>query len=132
MSSRKVLACSSGGSVNVLGSCIFSRPRKRITLGVLGVNVSRKETRLIANGTSSSRAPASVRNRPRARKTRQPLILTSNKAFGEWGQVFGNDPVLASAALDRILHQATVIHIRGDSYRLKSRRQAGIESSLPV
>ena len=63
---------------------------------------------------------------------RQPLVLTSNKAFGEWGQVFGNDPVLASAALDRILHQATVIHIRGDSYRLTSRRQAGVASPLPT
>jgi DNA replication protein DnaC len=63
---------------------------------------------------------------------RQPLILTSNKAFGEWGQVFGGDAVLASAALDRLLHQATVIHIRGDSYRLKSRCQAGVDASVPL
>ena len=33
----------------------------------------------------------------------QPIILTSNKAFGEWGQVFAEDSVMASAALDRIL-----------------------------
>ena len=56
----------------------------------------------------------------------QPLILTSNKAFGEWGQVFGGDAVLASAALDRLLHRATVLHIRGESYRLRERRQAGV------
>ncbi|MGH8336488.1 MAG: IS21-like element helper ATPase IstB, partial [Gammaproteobacteria bacterium] len=57
---------------------------------------------------------------------RQPLVLTSNKAFGEWGQVFGGDAVLASAVLDRLLHQATVLQIRGDSYRLRERRQAGL------
>ncbi len=61
----------------------------------------------------------------------QPLILTSNKAFGEWGQVFGGDAVLASAALDRLLHRATVLHIRGDSYRLRERRQAGVVPASP-
>ena len=38
----------------------------------------------------------------------QALVLTSNKPFGEWGQVFGDDAVMASAALDRLLHRATV------------------------
>ena len=56
----------------------------------------------------------------------QPLVLTSNKPFGEWGQVFGGDVVLASAALDRLLHRATVLQIRGDSYRLRERRLAGL------
>ena len=56
----------------------------------------------------------------------QPMILTSNKAFGEWGDVFGNDPVMASAALDRLLHRSTIINIRGESYRLREKRQAGI------
>jgi DNA replication protein DnaC len=55
----------------------------------------------------------------------QAMILTSNKAFGDWAHVFGGDPVLASAALDRLLHKCTVINIRGDSYRLKEKRQAG-------
>lgn len=55
----------------------------------------------------------------------QPIILTSNKAFADWGQVFAGDAIMASAALDRLLHRATVINIRGDSYRLKQRRQAG-------
>lgn len=55
----------------------------------------------------------------------QALVLTSNKAFGDWGQVFADDPVMASAALDRLLHRSTVINIRGDSYRLKEKRQAG-------
>jgi DNA replication protein DnaC len=52
-------------------------------------------------------------------------VLTSNKSFTEWGQIFGNDPVLASAALDRLLERCTVLNIRGDSYRLKDRRKAG-------
>lgn len=54
------------------------------------------------------------------------IILTSNKAFSEWAQVFAGDPVMAAAALDRLLHRCTVIHIRGESYRLKERRQAGM------
>src|SRR5262249_57936016 len=55
----------------------------------------------------------------------QALVLTSNKAFGEWGQVFADDPVMAAAALDRLLHRSTVINIRGESYRLKDKRKAG-------
>lgn len=55
----------------------------------------------------------------------QPIALTSNKAFSDWGQVFADDAVLASAALDRLLHRSTIINIRGESYRLKEKRQAG-------
>ncbi len=54
----------------------------------------------------------------------QSVVLTSNKSFGEWGQVFAQDAVMASAALDRLLHKATVINIRGESYRLRERRKA--------
>lgn len=48
------------------------------------------------------------------------IILTSNKAFSEWGQVFG-DEVLATAILDRLLHHCDVIAINGPSWRLKER-----------
>ena len=51
-------------------------------------------------------------------------MLTSNKAFADWGQVFAGDAIMASAALDRLLHRSTVINIRGESYRLKEKRQA--------
>lgn len=51
------------------------------------------------------------------------VILTSNKTFSEWGQVFG-DEVLATAILDRLLHHCEVISINGASYRLKNRIQA--------
>jgi DNA replication protein DnaC len=53
-------------------------------------------------------------------------IITSNKAFSDWGQVFAGDPIMASAALDRLLHRATVINIKGDSYRMREKRQAGL------
>ncbi|MBT2363764.1 IS21-like element helper ATPase IstB [Streptomyces sp. ISL-10] len=51
------------------------------------------------------------------------IILTSNKTFSEWGQVFG-DEVLATAILDRLLHHCDVISINGPSYRLKNRLMA--------
>ena len=46
------------------------------------------------------------------------MILTSNRGFAEWGEVFG-DPVVATALLDRLLHHAVVIQIEGSSYRLR-------------
>lgn len=54
------------------------------------------------------------------------VILTSNKAFCDWAEVFAGDAVLASAALDRLLHRSTVLNIKGESYRLKEKRQAGL------
>jgi DNA replication protein DnaC len=54
------------------------------------------------------------------RYERGSILATSNKAFSEWGQVFGDD-VLASATLDRLLHHCDVISINGPSYRLKDR-----------
>jgi DNA replication protein DnaC len=46
------------------------------------------------------------------------IILTSNRSFGEWGDVFG-DSVVAAALLDRLLHHAIVVQIEGSSYRLR-------------
>jgi DNA replication protein DnaC len=53
-----------------------------------------------------------------ARYERGAMILTSNRGFAEWGEVFGH-PVVATALLDRLLHHAVVIHIEGASYRLR-------------
>ena len=50
------------------------------------------------------------------------MILTSNRGFAEWGEVFG-DPVVATALLDRLLHHAVVVHIEGASYRLRAPRR---------
>ena len=46
------------------------------------------------------------------------IILTSNRGFKEWGEIFG-DNVIAAALLDRLLHRATVLEIAGNSYRLR-------------
>jgi DNA replication protein DnaC len=53
-----------------------------------------------------------------ARYEKGAMILTSNRGFAEWGDVFG-DPVVATALLDRLLHHAIVIQIEGSSYRLR-------------
>src|SRR6476620_12803520 len=55
-----------------------------------------------------------------ARYERASLIVTSNKPFGRWGEVFG-DEVVAAAMIDRLVHHADVIALKGDSYRLKDR-----------
>jgi DNA replication protein DnaC len=62
-----------------------------------------------------------------ARYERGSIILTSNKSYGDWGSIFG-DPIIATAILDRLLHHSTTINIRGESYRLKDRRRAGLLS----
>jgi DNA replication protein DnaC len=59
------------------------------------------------------------------RYERGSLIVTSNKSFLDWGDVF-NDQVLATAILDRLLHHATTLNIKGESYRLKEKRKAGL------
>lgn len=54
-----------------------------------------------------------------ARYEKGAMILTSNRGFAEWGDVFG-DPVVATALLDRLLHHAVVVQIEGASYRLRA------------
>lgn len=54
------------------------------------------------------------------------LILTSNLPFGQWRQTFANDNALTSAMLDRILHHSHIVQIKGESYRLKEKRKAGL------
>lgn len=59
------------------------------------------------------------------RYERDPLILTSNQSVAAWGDVFG-DRVIATAILDRLLHHAVTLNIRGNSYRLKEKLKAGL------
>ena len=59
------------------------------------------------------------------RYERGPMILTSNQSFGSWGDVFG-DPIIATAILDRVLHHAITLNIRGNSYRLKDKLKSGL------
>jgi DNA replication protein DnaC len=57
------------------------------------------------------------------------IILTSNKSYGDWGDIFA-DQILATAILDRLLHVSTTINIRGQSYRLREKRKAGVFTEL--
>jgi DNA replication protein DnaC len=59
------------------------------------------------------------------RYERGSLLVTSHVSVGEWGEVFG-DPVVATAILDRLLHHSHVVTIRGESFRLREKRRAGL------
>jgi DNA replication protein DnaC len=63
-----------------------------------------------------------------ARYERGSILLTSNKSYADWGAIFG-EQTLATAILDRLLHHSTTLNIRGESYRLKERRKAGLLSA---
>ncbi len=54
------------------------------------------------------------------------IILTSNLSFGEWDTTFAGNSALTAAMLDRLLHHATLVQIKGDSYRLKDKKRAGV------
>ncbi len=55
-----------------------------------------------------------------ARYERASLIVTSNKAFSAWGEIFG-DEVVAAAMIDRLVHHAEILALKGDSYRLRDK-----------
>ncbi|MGH2375002.1 MAG: IS21-like element helper ATPase IstB [bacterium] len=59
------------------------------------------------------------------RYERGSILITSNQSLAGWGQVFG-DQVIATAILDRLLHHSTILSIKGESYRLKEKRKAGL------
>ena len=54
------------------------------------------------------------------------IVLTSNLSFGEWDETFAGNSALTAAMLDRLLHHAHIVQIKGDSYRLKDKRKAGL------
>ena len=54
------------------------------------------------------------------------VILTSNLSFGEWDSTFAGNSALTAAMLDRLLHHAHVVQIKGESYRLKDKKKAGV------
>ena len=57
------------------------------------------------------------------------IILTSNLSFGEWDNTFADNSALTAAMLDRLLHHAHIVQIKGDSYRLKDKKKAGVLTS---
>ena len=55
-----------------------------------------------------------------SRYERASMIVTSNKPFSAWGEIFGDDAV-ATAMLDRLVHHAEILALKGDSYRLRGK-----------
>ncbi|WP_242637588.1 IS21-like element helper ATPase IstB [Desulfobacter hydrogenophilus] len=55
------------------------------------------------------------------RYEKNSTIITSNKAFGDWTELF-HDPIIVTAILDRLLHHSAVVNIKGNSYRLKGKK----------
>ena len=66
--------------------------------------------------------PGPSRGGARLRGLATSTVFTSNKTFSQWNEVFA-DVTIASAILDRVLHHCTVINIKGESYRLKERKE---------
>jgi DNA replication protein DnaC len=65
------------------------------------------------------------------RYERGSLMVTSNKSFADGGEIF-NDHVLATAILDRLLHHATTLNMKGESYRLREKKKAGLFGRRPT
>ena len=55
----------------------------------------------------------------------KPMIVTSNKSWGAWGEILP-DQVMTAAILDRLLHRSVTVNIQGESYRLRQHRKAGL------
>jgi DNA replication protein DnaC len=66
-----------------------------------------------------------------ARYEKSSIILTTNKTFGQWGELMG-DNAIATATLDRLLHYAEVIIMKGESYRIKKRSKLGLVQPLKL
>jgi DNA replication protein DnaC len=62
------------------------------------------------------------------RHEKRSTIITSNKAFADWGDIFG-DAIIAGAMLDRYLHHCHVLNLKGESYRMRSRKRPPGESA---
>jgi len=64
-----------------------------------------------------------------ARYENGSIIITTNKPFGKWAEIM-SDEAIATATLDRMLHHAHIVSLKGDSYRMKDRLKAGIVDSV--
>lgn len=63
------------------------------------------------------------------RYERGSIIITSNLSFSDWAGALADDATLTAALLDRLLHHGHIVACRGDSYRLKDKRKAGISTN---
>jgi DNA replication protein DnaC len=64
------------------------------------------------------------------RYERASSVLTSNKSFEEWGEIFG-DEVMAAALIDRLLHHCHIVNIRGNSYRMRHHADLWAQQRMP-
>ncbi len=74
---------------------------------------------------STPSGPASSFQLVGHRYERGSIIVTTNKPFDQWGQIFGGDDVMAAAILDRLLHHCHIIVSYGPSYRMKDKLRYG-------
>src|SRR5580704_1091943 len=65
-----------------------------------------------------------------SRYERASMIVTSNKPFSAWGEIFGDDTV-ATAMIDRLIHHAEILSLKGDSYRLRGKELGPPPADLP-
>ena len=113
-----------------------ARSRKTPRSSPRGVRKSVSSTEAVSLSCAAFRRRA---RRPSSRalhwrstsRPKRSAILTANKSYGEWAEVFSGDAVIATAILDRLLHHSTTISIKGESYRLKARKKAGL-TTLPA
>jgi len=66
-----------------------------------------------------------------SRYERASMIVTSNKPFSSWGEIFGDD-VVATAMIDRLVHHAEILSLKGDSYRLRGKELDARLSAKPA
>jgi DNA replication protein DnaC len=55
-----------------------------------------------------------------SQRERAPMLITTNRAYKHWSQIFNNDSILTSAILDRVLHHVDTVVIEGKSFRTKA------------
>jgi DNA replication protein DnaC len=115
---------------------VFSRPTHRLLTDLQSARANGTHTRLLARilhtdllvlddfglQPLSPQGAQDLYEIISERYERHSIIITSNRAFEEWAELFGND-LLASAALDRLTHHAQTLVMRGASYRQRHRRK---------
>ncbi len=114
-------------NVILLGPPGVGKSHLAIALGLLALNAGYRvrftsSAALVSNlqvnyerGTLLKREGQAITGPP----LRGSIIVTSNRGFADWGQIF-NDVVVATAIVDRLIHNATVINVRGKSYRMRN------------
>lgn len=115
---------------------VFSRPTHRLLMDLHAARANGTHTRLLARILNTdllvlddfglhpptAQGAQDLYEIISERYERHSILITSNRALEEWGELFGNE-LLASAALDRLTHHAQTLIIRGDSYRQRNRRK---------